>query len=194
MSKLTGKQEILIREYEEAGKTCRWYEHLRRLNLFVFVAMVTVIIGFIQTRELSSIGNIPLELFGIFIGVTIWDAEKRVSDYYKFYIWRAKDIERELGMTLYQDGWKNIQETTTFSIRIPFQLIPIFIVGYFSCLIIYQVYHNLQLIIDYLSRYWWLIIILICLGLIIVRERKRIKTKFKRLREGLRQISHIIFT
>lgn len=189
MSKLTGKQEILIREYEEAGRTCRWYEHLRRLNLFVFVAMVTVIIGFIQTRESSSIENIPLELFGIFIGITIWDAEKRVSDYYKFYIWRAKEIERELGMTLYQEGWKKIQETTTFSIRIPFQLIPLFIVGYFSYLIIYQVFKE-----GWLERHWLLIIFLVCLGVIIVRERKRIKTIFKRLRKGLRQISHIIFT
>ena len=30
-------------------------------------------------------------------------------------IWRAKEIEEKLDMSLYRDGWKKIQETKTFS-------------------------------------------------------------------------------
>ena len=149
MSKLTDKQEILIREYEEAGRTCRWYEQLRRMNLFLFVALESVIIGFVQTRSLSSAENIPLELFAIFVGITIWNGEVRISEYYKFYIVRAKEIEKMLNMSLYQDGWKKIQKSKTVSLRPLFQLIPVFIVLYFSCLVFYQ-------ICMLIYRYWWL--------------------------------------
>lgn len=189
MSRLTKEQEVLIREYEEAGRTCRWYEHLRRLNLFLFAALTSAIIGFVQSQKFSSGANIPLELFGILIGITIWNGEKRISDYYRFYIMRAKEIEEELGMSLYREGWEKIHKTETFSLKLLFQLIPLSIVVYFIFLIIYQIYKEL-----WFERYWWLFIILICVGVISIRERRKIKIMYKRLIERLKQISHIIFT
>ena len=140
MTKLTKEQEILIREYEEAGRTCRWHEQLRRTNLFLFVALESAILGFVQTRSLSSVENIPLELFGILIGIAIWNGEVRISEYYKIYMRRAQEIEKTLNMSLYQNGWKNIQKSRTISLSPFFQLIPLFITVCLICLVSYQIY------------------------------------------------------
>ena len=140
MSSLTKEQEILLREYEEAGRTCRWYEQLRRTNLFLFVALESAILGFVQTRSLSSVENIPLELFGILVGFAIWNGEVRVSEYYRIYMERAKKIEEILRMSLYQDALDKFQKSRTISLRPLFQSIPVFVIGCLICLIFYQIY------------------------------------------------------
>jgi len=116
--------QIPLQEYTEAGKTCRWYEHLRRRNLFLLIAFQSAVLGFIQYRGAQRLESIPLELFGLYVAFVCMNAEFRISDYYRSYILRAKELEKQLGMALYTQGWRDIQNSNTFPLRIGFPLIP----------------------------------------------------------------------
>lgn len=111
MNDLSREQEILLREYKEAGETCRNHEKLIRTGLTIFVAIQAAIIGFIGKSTNSSPLNIfLLEILGLWMSVVVLITTLRLHHRYKNYIERAKWIEQRLGMYFYQysfDYFKN---------------------------------------------------------------------------------------
>lgn len=103
MSNLSNEQEILLKEYKEAGETCRNHDQLTRTGFSIFAAVQAAIIGFIGIRkEIGSLELVLLEVLGLLLSVVILLTTLRLHYRYKTYMERARCIERHLGMYLYQ--------------------------------------------------------------------------------------------
>ncbi len=103
MSNLSNEQEILLREYQEAGQTCRNYDQLTRTGFSIFAAVQAAIIGFIGARTgIGPLELVLLEVLGLWLSVVILLTTLRLHYRYKTFMERAKCIERHLGMYLYQ--------------------------------------------------------------------------------------------
>lgn len=103
MSNLSNEQEILLKEYREAGVTCRNHDQLIRTGFSIFAAVQAAIIGFIGTRkETGTLELVLLEGLGLWLSVVVLLTTLRLHYRYKTYMERARYIERQLGMNLYQ--------------------------------------------------------------------------------------------
>lgn len=103
MSELSREEEILLREYQEAGEACRGHDTLVRTGLSIFGAVQAAIIGFIASQEKSiTVELVILEILGLWLSVVVFFTTRRLHYRYKNYMDRARCIERRLGMYLYQ--------------------------------------------------------------------------------------------
>jgi hypothetical protein len=103
MSNLSNEQEILLKEYQEAGETCRNHDQLIRTGFSIFAAVQAAIIGFIGTKkDIGSLELVLLEVLGLWLSVVILLTTLRLHYRNKAYMERAKCIENQLGMYLYQ--------------------------------------------------------------------------------------------
>ena len=132
------KEKILLEEYREAGQVCRSYERLIRTGYALFATYGTLIIGYIHSRPFPQplLEIIPLAIFAILIGMATLNHDIRMRNYYKSHITRADNIEGELGISLYRNGWKNIQKSKTFKNGYLFQLTLVLFIGYISIYLI----------------------------------------------------------
>jgi hypothetical protein len=107
MSDLSREDEILCREYQEAGEACRGHDTLVRTGLTVFGAAQAAIIGFIVTRGPSiTLELVLLEILGLWLSVVVFFTTRRLHVRYSNYMERARCIERRLGMYLYQYSYE----------------------------------------------------------------------------------------
>jgi len=66
MSHLSREDEILLREYQEAGEACRGHDTLVRTGLTIFGAAQAAIIGYIVTRgPIVTLELVLLEILGL---------------------------------------------------------------------------------------------------------------------------------
>ena len=102
--------DILLKEYAEAGHLCRWYEQLTRTTLMIYLPLSTTLIGYLQKAENTPGSRLILALSGFIISVLLVNTVFRQKAYYLSYIKRAKEIEINIVedsqpiMRLYTDG------------------------------------------------------------------------------------------
>lgn len=143
MCNLTREEEILLREYGEAGQLFKLVAQLRRAGLVIFIAIESAIIGFIQTRPLKSIENIPMEIFAILVGVATFNSEFRLACSRNSIMKRFKEIEDRLKMTVYTNTENDLMVSKTIPNKNLFPLIPIFLIVYLISLIVIQIYYSI---------------------------------------------------
>ena len=96
--------QVMLAEYCEAGKICRWYEHLTRTSLSVYLPFALVLVGFIEEANFGETSKVLLCVGGFIISILLINMVLRQQVYYRVYIERAKGIENKLGMLLYTEG------------------------------------------------------------------------------------------
>lgn len=108
MSELSREDEILLREYAQAGEACRANDTLVRTGLTIFGAVQAAIIGFVASRGNTGITLelFLLEVLGLWLSVVVYYTTRRLHYRYKNYMERARCIERQLGMNLYQFSYE----------------------------------------------------------------------------------------
>ena len=103
MSNFTRQDEILIQEYQEAGRACRGNDQLIRTGILIYTAAQAAIVGFIGTKGADkSLELCILEIFGFWLSVVVLLTTLRLHHRYKTYMQRARYIERSMKMNLYQ--------------------------------------------------------------------------------------------
>jgi hypothetical protein len=103
MAELTRKQQILLIEYGQAGEMCRNHDKLLRTGLVIFGAVQAAIIGFIGTQSESRLLELfLLQFLGFWLSVIVLLTTLRLAYRYASYMERAKCIERQLGMYLFE--------------------------------------------------------------------------------------------
>ena len=103
MSNLSRQDEILLQEYQEAGRACRGHDQLIRTGLLIYTAAQAAIVGFIGTKGADkSLELCILEIFGFWLSVVVLLTTMRLHHRYKTYMQRARYIERTMKMSLYQ--------------------------------------------------------------------------------------------
>ena len=114
-------QDILLKEYAEAGSLCRNIEQLTRTSLLLFVPAATALAGFVVAPNLSPLTKLVLAVAGLAYALLLVNTVYRNRAYYSKYVARAKEIEslikKESGrvMSLYTSGAEVAKSTRTFS-------------------------------------------------------------------------------
>jgi hypothetical protein len=104
VSDLSRQDEILLREYQQAGEACRGHDTLIRTGLTIFGAAQVAILGFIatQTQPAPLPALAPLEFLGFWLSLVALATTWRLHHRYKNYMERSHVLERRLGMYLYR--------------------------------------------------------------------------------------------
>lgn len=114
-------EEILLKEYAEAGQICRHYETLTRTSLSIFLPFFTAVIGYLLSSGASAATKLGLSISGFAISLLLLNTVIRLQAYYRSYINRSKEIEKLIGptdnplMKLYTAGEKAASGTCTIS-------------------------------------------------------------------------------
>lgn len=114
-------EEILLKEYAEAGQICRHYETLTRTSLSIFLPFFTAIIGYLLNSGASAVTKLGLSISAFAISLLLLNTVIRLQLYYKSYINRSKEIEKLIGptdkplMKLYTAGEKATSSSCTIS-------------------------------------------------------------------------------
>lgn len=85
--------EILLKEYSEAGQICRWYEQLTRTSLSILLPFSTALIGYLLGSSANAIAKLSLSVAGLVTSLLFVNTILRQQAYYRSYINRAKEIE-----------------------------------------------------------------------------------------------------
>jgi len=96
MSNLAKEEEILLREYAEAGQLCRSYEQLSRTGILIFVVFSTAIVALLHQDAASPTTKITLEVIGVIFSVITLNVLVRVGILYKTYIDPKFDSHRHI--------------------------------------------------------------------------------------------------
>lgn len=116
--KISPNETVRLAEYREAGELCRANETLARTTYQIYLALLTVLAGYI-IKEHSNIkehpdlfpwGNLLLALAGFLMSVFFAASIHRMKCYYRVFMERIRELECKLGMELYTRGykvWKN---------------------------------------------------------------------------------------
>ena len=140
MSNLAKEEEILLREYAEAGQLCRSYEQLSRTGILIFVVFSTAIVALLHQDAASPTMKITLEVIGVIFSVITLNVLVRVGILYKTYIDRAREIEDNLGMDLYK-RWDNAVKGSMTIRNKPAMLILVVAFGlYFFGALVLEIY------------------------------------------------------
>lgn len=113
--------EILLKEYGEAGHVCRHYETLTRTSLSIFLPFFTAMVGFLLDSKASAATKLGLSISGFVISLLLLNTIIRLQAYYISYISRSKEIEKLIGptdsplMSLYTAGEKATSGSCTIS-------------------------------------------------------------------------------
>jgi hypothetical protein len=86
-------EEILLKEYAEAGQICRWYEQLTRTSLSILLPFSTALIGYLLGSSAQASTKLGLSTAGLVISLLFVNTVRRQQLYYRSYITRAKEIE-----------------------------------------------------------------------------------------------------
>jgi hypothetical protein len=122
--RLTRQDEILLKEYAEAGHAYRQIETLTRTALAIFATLFAATFAFITQKGTYSPQNIPLEIFGLMASIVVWRTTERSRQYGLGYMDRIKEIELELNMAIYKRGreiknqWEEENNACRFTRRI----------------------------------------------------------------------------
>lgn len=114
-------EEILLKEYGEAGQVCRHYETLTRTSLSIFLPFFTAVIGYLLSSAASAATKLGLSIAGFLISLLLLNTIIRLQAYYRSYIDRSKEIEKLIGptdnplMRLYTAGEKATSGSCTIS-------------------------------------------------------------------------------
>jgi hypothetical protein len=109
------RTQILLAEYAEAAAICRAHEQNTRTALSIFIVLAAGLISLAFTGAISNAGKVWLFFLGFGTGVFLLNTVFRHRAYYSSYVHRAKEIEKELGMTLYTQAWDDVRSSRTFS-------------------------------------------------------------------------------
>ncbi|MDU9050739.1 MAG: hypothetical protein Q3M30_17970 [Candidatus Electrothrix sp. Rat3] len=107
--------KILLEEYAEAGRACRWYEQLTRIMITIFIVVQAPVLGFIQDKGLLNPTLIPLEILIVFLGSIVSINLSRIRKFFTEYRNRSIEIERILGMSLYTSGAEFVHNNSIWS-------------------------------------------------------------------------------
>lgn len=98
----TQKKELRLREYEQAGEACRSHDSLIRTGITIFGAAQAAILAIIVGQSRPNLCyTFFLELLGFLLSGVVWITTFRLGRRYATYMKRAKELEKELGFTLY---------------------------------------------------------------------------------------------
>jgi hypothetical protein len=101
MGSLTKKDEVLLREYAEAGHLCRSYEQLSRTSVAIFLPFSTAVSGFVLQNPSNNTTNLFLSLIGFIVTILTLSVLYRVREFYHTTKTRAVEIEKMFKMSLY---------------------------------------------------------------------------------------------
>lgn len=113
--------EILLKEYVEAGLMCRNSEQLTRTSLALFVPIATALAGLVAAPYLVAQVKLALSVAGLIYALLLVNTVHRHTAYYLKYIGRAKEIESLVKrddrpiMQLYTNGATATSCSRTFS-------------------------------------------------------------------------------
>lgn len=132
MARRKPDKEVLLREYEEAGQICRWYEKQTRTSVSIFVPFATALIGLVEgTVVFAPAAKFGFAAIGLATSLLVLNTIVRLQTYYIAYIHRAKAIEKDLGMELYTCGWKSVECSKTVSNKWSFGMVVVLLGTYF---------------------------------------------------------------
>lgn len=131
-------KDTLLIEYQEGAKKCMHYENLRRNGLMFLVAVQGGIMSVVFGLEnIDLVVGISMAGIAIFVGLFVLNNEVRLTDYFREYLGRVKQIEAELDMQLYTRPKKIL--TKSISNRHLFKAFPI------------------------ITSFFWIVYIIVCL-------------------------------
>lgn len=85
--------DILLKEYAEAGLLCRNSEQQTRTSLSLFVPLATALAGLVAVPYFPAQVKLALSLAGFVYALLLVNTVHRHTAYYLKYISRAKEIE-----------------------------------------------------------------------------------------------------
>lgn len=107
---LTTEQEMLLREYELAGETCRNHDSLIRTGISIFGAAQAAILAFLASKSgIELLERVFLEGLGFWLSVIVLATTYRLSHRYRTYMERARLIETKLGFDLFDHSEREFQ-------------------------------------------------------------------------------------
>jgi hypothetical protein len=89
-------RELLLKEYAEAGLLLRQHELLTRTSASVFVPTLVALAGYILGSDAGLPAKVVLAFVGLIAALLAANVLRRHQLYYRNYIARAKEIERQL--------------------------------------------------------------------------------------------------
>ena len=100
---LSAEHEILLREYAQAGDACRANDTLVRTGLTIFAATQAAVLAFLSNlKGAPNLALLLLEILSMWVSAVVFLTTLRLHVRYKNYMERARQIERKLGMNLYE--------------------------------------------------------------------------------------------
>lgn len=89
-------RELLLKEYAEAGLLLRQHEVLTRTSASVFVPTLVALAGYVLGSEAGFLTKTVLAAVGVAAALLAANVLRRHQLYYRSYIGRVKEIERQL--------------------------------------------------------------------------------------------------
>jgi len=106
------EKELRVKEYEQAGEACRNHDSLIRTGITIFGAAQAAIFAIIVGQsEPNPCYTYFLEVLGFWLSFVVWITTFRLGRRYATYMKRAKDIEKELGFSLYSASQEEFKST-----------------------------------------------------------------------------------
>jgi hypothetical protein len=96
MGDTTQINELLLKEYVEAGQITRQHEQLTRTSVSVFLPTLLALAGYIVGSGISDNTKVVLAVAGLAVSLLVLNIVRRHQLYYRCYIKRARAIEEEI--------------------------------------------------------------------------------------------------
>jgi hypothetical protein len=109
-------RKVLLEEWAEAGRVCRWYEQLSRIMITVFVIVQAAVLG-IASEGFLDPKLVPLESLIVILGGIVAINLSRIRKYFDAYRTRAIEIERSIGIALYSSAEEFVRDNSIWSHR-----------------------------------------------------------------------------
>lgn len=113
--------ELLLKEYAEAGQITRQHEQLTRTSVSVFLPTLLAVAGYVIGADISNGTRVVLASGGFAVSLLVLNIVRRHQLYYRSYLARAHDIEASIRvkdvqvLKLYTLGKDATKGSLTFS-------------------------------------------------------------------------------
>jgi membrane associated rhomboid family serine protease len=101
-------------EYSSLNENMRWYSNIRFAQLTLFIGLTAGLLAVVFTSNppLSHAQWIILNASGIVATVFFWLMEERAAEYWRHFLQRAVELEKELGYKQYSTRPQHRVNTT----------------------------------------------------------------------------------
>lgn len=125
------REQILLAEYKEACDFCRAHEQHTRTALAFYLALSTAILAASYAPAVSATGRVWLGFLGFGVGIFVLNIVLRSRAHYASFVGRARNIEKQLEMSLYTSAWPSAEASGTFSNKVALAAIVGLVALYF---------------------------------------------------------------